>query len=210
MTIQLQAGLFHLAAGFVGQFSPFQAIEISPGRHGLGVFVAATDGNTAFVALDRHGTASCNLALLPEAALVKAAAPIKTAKRTLILDTEENSASVFTHRKTTTGSTLVFDLPVVSTVDLPPLRRVLQQVAHAWDTPAMAPVVNSGRYQVNLLLKTLEAAGKLGDLVTLHGWDGGPIRVEAEGSDVLLLVMPTHACVMPGAPPWLEEFCAAS
>lgn len=207
MIFRFSSGLFHIAAAFTGKYSPYQAIQVSPHPQG-GVVVAATDrGAAAFIGYDSQGRADDTVCLLPEPNLVRISNPIKTAERTLTINLLTGSAEVATHQKSA-DKIVEGRAPAVSNQDFPPLLEVLGICVQAWDRSDSS--TQAGRYEAKLLRQAIDAATSYGDSVVFSAFDGGPLRVEVEGSSVCFLVMPQTAVPLPGVPDWIRALGAAS
>lgn len=205
MIFKFASGLFHIAADFTGKYAPYQAIQVGPHPAG-GVLVCATDrGAAAFLGYDPAGRADETVCFLPDPELVKISNPIKTAERTLTINTNAQSASVTTHQKNA-DKTVETRAPSISTHEFPPLSQVMAACIRHWDGQSMTKTeeLNAGRYDAKLLRQAIDAATCYGDAVVFSGFDGGPIRIEVEGSSLCMLVMPQVAVPLPGVPDWLR------
>lgn len=201
MIFRFASGLFHLAADFTGKYAPYQAIQVGPHPAG-GVLVCATDrGAAAFLGYDPAGRADDTVCFLPDPEVVKLSNPIKTAERTLTINTTAQSASVTTHQKSA-DKTVETRAPSISTHEFPPLTQVIGACINHWD--ATIKSTQAGRYDAKLLRQAIDAASSYGDAVVFSGFDGGPIRIEVEGSNLCMLVMPQTAVELPGVPEWLR------
>lgn len=205
--IQFNSALLALAADFRGRYSPFEAIGITP-HPSQGVFVAATDnGSVAIVGFDPAGTAERSAALLPSPELIKAARGIKTAERIVFIDLEERRASVTTFRKANNETK---EFPILeASAPFPPLGQAVQACFQYWSNDP--PSTNtSGRYSAGLLAKAASAAEGLGDSVSFCGFSGGPLRLDVDGANAVILVMPQFSKPVADAPDWLRQYAGLS
>lgn len=202
--LQLNSALVAIASEFTGNYAPYQAIEISPGPKG-GVYVASTDrGNIACLAYDPAGTADEEITLLPEPELMKLCRGIKTADRQLQI--KGNNAMVTTFRKSTNERREVIINKSIS--DFPPLRLALTSCLERWsNTPSVS--ATAGRYESRYIEKAIKGLSTMSDSVILSAFDGGPLRVQTDKADVVILVMPQVAEKIPSIPEWLSEYASS-
>lgn len=203
--LQLNSALVAIASEFTGKYAPYQAIEISPGPKG-GVYVASTDrGNIACLAFDPGGTADEEITLLPEPELMKLCRGIKTADRELRI--EGNNAMVTTYRKSTNERREVIINRSIS--DFPPLRLALASCLERWsNTPSVS--ATAGRYESRYVERAIKGLSTMSDSVILSAFDGGPLRVQTDKADVVILVMPQVKEKIPAVPEWLNDYAKAS
>ena len=208
MSLRLNSALIAIAAEFTGTYTPYQAIQISPGASG-GVFVASTDkGNIACLCFDPTGSADESISVIPTPDLVKAARGIKTADRELSIgDIPDNSctvmANVTTMQKSTNKSVEV--LVQLSSAEFPPLANVMLGIIDKWGkTPAMS--ATAGRYDATYLQKAIKCLGGAHTSITFSSLDGGPLRVQSGDQGVVILIMPQSAEPIPSVPDWLSAY----
>lgn len=203
MPVRFDSSLLAIAAEFTGKHTPWQGVEIAP--LGSGVSVTACDrGAVALIAFDPKGVADESMVLLPGGDLLKAARGLKTAERDIYIDGA--TGVVTTYRKEHSTSV---EVPVVrSSVPFPPVRKVLLAVLEAWgSTPELS--TTAGRYDADILLKILKAAGNTPALV-ISGYDGGPLRIQREDCQMLILAMPQEAVPIPPLPDWAHTYAQVS
>lgn len=217
--LQLNSALIAIAAEFIGQYSPYQSIEISPRKDG-GVYVASTDrGNIACVAFDQNGTGDESVCLIPTNDLIKACRGIKTAERTITISpsrvTEScpaqppiaaNTAIVTTHRKSTNDRV---EVPLqYSSVEFPQLALSLQFLIQQWsETPITSDT--AGRYEASYVQKAIKSIATQCSSVVLSSFVGGPMRIQGDNDSVIILVMPQTAEPIPPVPQWLTDYAAS-
>lgn len=199
--VQFNSALLALAGLFVGQYAPYQAIHIRP--HADGVLVASTNqGHVSFLGYDRQGTAdeSCNI--IPSDKLLTACTGIKSAERDIVIDGP--SARVTTYRKTADNEVKEFQV-FYSSMEFPPLEEAIAACISRWSaTPTTS--ATAGRYAAPFLTKAIKAASACSDSVALSAFDGGPLRIQCQGLDMLILIMPQAAEPVPALPDWVCSF----
>lgn len=199
--LQFNSSLLALAAEFTGTYAPYQAIRVEP-LPGGGIVVASTNkGHIAFVGHDPQGTGDEARTLLPTAELIRAAKGIKTAERYITIDGA--TAQVTTRRKTTSQTS---EFPIAdATSEFPPLAAVMQAAVDHW---SVSPRLNetAGRYDASLLDKAIRAAAGGGASIVLSAFDGGPLRLQLEELDAVILLMPQTAQPIPAIPQWLCRY----
>ncbi len=202
--LKLNSALVAICSDFTGKFAPYQSVEISPAPSG-GVFVAATDrGNIACLAHDPGGKADETIQLLPDAELMKYCRGIKTADRELMIDA--NNAVVTTYRKSTNErrETIVNK----SIIEFPPLANAISACLERWSSsPALS--ATAGRYESVYVERALKGLSSTSESVVLSSFDGGPLRVQTDKADVVVLVMPQVAEKIPSVPEWLSDYAAS-
>lgn len=203
--LQFNSALLTIAGLFAGPYAPYQAIHVQP--HGTGVLVASSDqGRVTFLGYDSHGLADETCDIIPEAQLLKACSGIKSAERGILID--GNSARVTTYRKTAADETKEFPL-LRSSLPFPPIQAAIDACVKRWGaTPALS--ATAGRYASPLLSQAIKAAASCGDSIVLSAFDGGPLRIQCDGLDMLLLIMPQTAEPIPALPDWVCSFAQAA
>lgn len=200
--LQFNSALLALAADFTGKVAPFQAIRIEPAPTG-GVMVASTNkGHIAFIGHDPSGQVDEARTIIPSGDLINACRGIRTAERYLAID--GTAGVVTTVRKSATSSV---QAPLMdSLAPFPPLREVMAEVIRRWSaTPAASPT--AGRYDAELLKRAIKAAGAANaDAIVLSAFDGGPLRIQLENLEALVLVMPQTAQPIPPIPQWAVAY----
>ena len=201
--LRFNSALFAFAAEFVGQYVPYQGIEIAPLAGG--VSIAATNrGAVAMLAFDPNGLATETTVLLPGDELARACKGIKTAQRELVV--EDDNAVVTTYYK---GHSTSKEFPVHrSRSGFPALRQVIRSALRYWgETPELSRT--AGRYDVQLLHRSIKAMVDDADSVVLSAFQGGPLRLQREDIDrceIVVLLMPQEAQAIPPVPPWLATY----
>lgn len=201
--IRFSSGLLALAANFTGKYAPFQGIQIAPLAGGVSV-VASNRGAVAFFGYDPKGQANREVVLLPDGELIKAARGIKTAEREVTID--GGAALVTTYYKDHSTSK---EFPAhFSSVAFPPMRAVVDQAIAYWgETPELT--TTAGRYDLALLDKAVRAMADDAGSIVLSGYQGGPLRLQREDLQAVVLLMPQAAKPLPTVPPWLASYAAA-
>ena len=202
--LKLNSALVAICSEFTGKYAPYQAIEISPATGG-GVFVASTDrGNIACLAHDPGGKADETIHLLPDAELMKFCRGIKTADRELSID--GNNAMVTTFRKTTSERREAIINKSIS--EFPPLAKAICSCLDRW-SPAPSVSTTAGRYESTYVERALKGLSSTSESVVLSAFDGGPLRIQTDKADVVVLVMPQVAEKIPPVPEWLSDYAAS-
>lgn len=199
--LQFNSALLALAGLFVGQYAPYQAIHVRP--HADGVLVASTNqGHVSFLGYDSQGTADERCNLIASDKLLAACTGIKSAERDIVIDGP--SARVTTYRKTADNEIKEFPI-LYSSLEFPPLEGAIAACIDRWSaTPAIS--ATAGRYAASFLTKALKAAAGCSDSIALSAFDGGPLRIQCQGLDMLILVMPQAAEPVPPLPDWVCSF----
>lgn len=195
------SALLAAVGAFTGAYAPYQAVHIRP--HCGGVLVAASDhGKVTAVGFDRRGAADETVSIIPSADLLKACAGIKTAERSIAIDGD--SALVTTYYKTSSNKGK--ELPIHRSITpFPDLDSALAACVQRWGaTPALSST--AGRYRVTYLERAIKAAGLLADSLVLSAFDGGPLRLQGETIELIILVMPQTAEPIPALPDWIQDF----
>jgi hypothetical protein len=187
--LQFNSALLAAVGSFTGAYAPYQSIHIRP--HCGGVLLAASDhGKVTAVGFDRQGTADEALSILPSPELLKACAGIKTAERGISIDGDR--ALVTTYYKASSNKGKEIDAALAACVE-------------RWGaTPELSQT--AGRYRVAYLERAIKAAGLLADSLVLSAFDGGPLRLQGESIELIILVMPQTAEPIPAFPDWIQEF----
>lgn len=199
MTWSFSAPLLAVASEFTGKYAPYQAVQVKPHPKG-GVLVSATDqGKVAVVGFDPRGEASGETCLLVPAELGRACRAVKTGPREITID--GMNATVRSYTKG--GSSKAVELLVQhSAVEFPPLDQALRACVARWgQTPEAS--ATAGRYDAGLLERAIKAAGSLADSIVLSAFDGGPLRLQGEGLEILIVLMPQTAEPIPPLPQWI-------
>lgn len=142
--------------------------------------------------------------LLPDAELIKFCRGIKTAERQLRI--EGNNALVSTFRKSTTEKreTIVNE----SISDFPPLSGAISSCLSKWsDTPTVSST--AGRYESIYIERALKGLAPTSDSVVLSAFDGGPLRIQTDKANIVVLVMPQLKEKIPSVPEWLSDYAAS-
>ena len=200
--LNFNSALLSVASDFVGQFAPYQSVEITPAPEG-GVFIASTDkGNIACLAFDPSGTADEYTCIITSKDLMKATKGIKTGYRNIQIN--DDQAVVTTYKKTTANQ--VIEVPVMrSTVAFAPLSKAIQNCLDRWsNTPATSPT--AGRYNLTYINKALRSLSVFDSSIALSAFDGGPLRIQGADNNLIILVMPQTAEPIPKIPYWLEKY----
>lgn len=198
-----EAPLLAVASEFTGKYAPYQAVQIKPHPAG-GVVVSATDeGKIAVIGYDRRGEADGETCVIVSSELARACRAVKSARRELTI--EDMNATVRSITKSTSKAAEY--LIQHSAVEFPPLSSVLAKCVERW---GVNPGVSStaGRYDAALLERAIRAGSALSDSIVLSAYDGGPMRIQAEGLELLVLLMPQTAEPIPPVPTWLQSWAA--
>ena len=199
--LQCHSALAAIAAEFTGKFAPYQAIEISPAPKG-GVFIASTDkGSIACLAHDPGGKTDETIRLLPDPELIRLCRGIKTADRELRV--EGDNAVVTTYRKTTSEKKETRVSRSIS--EFPPLAKAINHCLQRWgNSPQVS--ATAGRYESRYVERALKGLSGLSESVVLSAFDGGPLRIQTDEGNIVVLVMPQSAEKIPSVPEWLSEY----
>tara|TARA_X000001036_G_scaffold418741_1_gene437877 strand:- start:1660 stop:2271 length:612 start_codon:yes stop_codon:yes gene_type:complete len=202
--LSFNSSLLAIASDFVGKYSPFQAIQITPAKNG-GVYLASTDcGKIACLAFDPSGDADESALVIPTKDLLKVSRGIKTGERTIRI--EDNQAVVTTFMKTTSKSQ---EVPILrSQTDFPPLAEKLQDCINRWSsTPSTS--TTAGRYNSTYINKAIKSLSLFDASIVLSAFDGGPLRIQGDSNNLNILVMPQTAEPIPPVPDWLVTYASA-
>ncbi len=201
--LSCNSSLIAIAAEFTGKFAPYQSICITPAQQGVNI-VSTDKGNVACLAYDPAGEADETICLLPTTELIKAARGIKTAERTLRV--EGNQATVTTTRKTTSETKEISISR--SMVDFPDLATPLGKATQRWDQTENN-AITAGRYNISYIQNAVKSLSSINSSVTLHSFDGGPLRIQESSGNIVVLVMPQTAEPIPDIPSWLRSYAAS-
>ena len=136
--------------------------------------------------------------------MIKAARGIKTAERTLRI--EGNQATVTTTRKTTSETKEISISR--SMVDFPDLATPLGKAIQRWDQTENN-AITAGRYNISYIQNAVKSLSSINSSVTLHSFDGGPLRIQESSGNIVVLVMPQTAEPIPDIPSWLRSYAAS-
>lgn len=199
-----EAPLLAVAAEFTGKYAPYQAIQIRP-HPKRGVVVSATDeGKVAVVGYDASGEADGETCVIPGSELVRACRAVKTARREITIDGMNATVRSITKSTSKAAEFLIQH----SAVEFPPLAAVLDKCVERWGA-SPGTSATAGRYDAALLERAIKAGGSLASSIVLSAYDGGPMRIQAEGLELLILLMPQTAEPIPPVPGWVQEWAAA-
>jgi hypothetical protein len=203
--LQFNSALLAAVGSFTGAYAPYQAVRIEP-RNG-GVLLAASDeGKVTALGFDRQGSGDESLTIIPSPDLLKASAGIKSAERGLVI--EGDSAIVTTYYKT--SSNRGKELPIQrSVVPFPPIDQAIAACIERWSaTPKLSET--AGRYKLRYLERAIRNAGLYSDSLVLSAFEGGPLRIQGESIELVILVMPQTAEPIPAVPDWLAEIATSA
>lgn len=198
--LQFKSGLLATACDFVGSYAPCQGVRIGPLAGGV-VVTATNRGAVAMIGYDPKGKADETTIILPSKELATACNGIKTAEREVTI--EGDMAVVTTYHKEHSTSK---EIPVSrSTQPFPDLSGVIRQALRFWGE---SPEVSStaGRYDLPLLHKAVRAMTASANSIVISGYQGGPLRIQREDTEIVVLLMPQTAQEIPPAPAWLADF----
>ena len=212
MRLTFNSALLAYAASFTGKFGSDQGIEVTPLRAGepeSGVTVAAFNrGAIGMIGYDPDGKADSSALVFPDSALVKAANGIKTAGRDVCIEGDDLtalSARVTTYYK---EHNTFKDFTVRASLELPSYRPAIAAALKCWgSTPETS--TTAGRYDLSLLLPAIKAMVDDSDSLVLSGYHGGPLRLQREDLQMVVLLMPQTALPIPAAPDWLGQYAHA-
>ena len=199
--LSFNSALLSVASDFVGQYSPYQSVQISPAPSG-GVYIASTDkGNIACLAFDPSGSADETSCILPSKDLIKVSKGIKTGERNIKI--EGDMAMVTTFKKTVNQQA---EVPVMrSQVAFPPLANAIKNCLDLWkDIPHTSET--AGRYDLNYISKALRSLSVFDSSISLSAFVGGPLRIQGASNNLIILVMPQTAEPIPDVPEWLSKY----
>lgn len=198
--LQFNSALLAAVGSFTGQYAPFQAVHIRP-HHG-GILLAASDqGKVTALGFDPQGRGDQSVTIIPSNELLKASAGIKTAERGLVIDGD--TAIVTTYYKTSNNKGK--EIPIQhSVVPFPPVEEAIAACLKRWGaTPTLS--ATAGRYNLAYLERAIKNAGLYSDALVLSAFDGGPLRIQGESIELMILVMPQTAEPIPPVPSWIAS-----
>lgn len=203
--LALDAALVWICGSFTGTYAPFQSIHLKPLSNG--VLVAASDhGRISAIGFDRHGRGDESWTIIPSPELLRSCAPLKSAKRELRLD--EQGSAVITFRKTTADEVKRFPT-TPATTPFPPIADALAACIATWGaTPKLS--ATAGRYDSNYLEKSIKILAAADQSLVLSAFDGGPLRLQSESLDVVVMLMPQCAEPIPPIPDWIQELAGSA
>ncbi len=200
--LTLDSALIAIVAEFTGPYAPYQGVALTPCSGG-GVFVSATDsGKIACMAYDRKGRGDESIYLLPSTELVRSCKGLKTAEREITIG--DQTALITTFRKSAANE--VKEIPITkSQTTPPPLAKIMR---HCIDTWGATPVASNtaGRYATDYVEKAIKDLSTREKSLVFSAFDGGPLRIQSDCGDIVVLVMPQTAEPIPPLPSWLELF----
>jgi hypothetical protein len=196
---RLNSALFNLAASFTGKYHPFQGVTLAP--HAGGVVVTASNrGAASFYGFDPQGHAPQEATFSPGKELAAACKGIKTAQRELTI--EGSTALVTTYYK---EHSTAKEFQVSQLSERPPMRPVIAMAIDLWgESPSLS--TTAGRYDLDLLTKSVKVIAEESESVILSGYDGGPLRLQSEELGCVVLLMPQVAKPLPSLPAWLADY----
>jgi hypothetical protein len=116
---------------------------------------------------------------------------------------EGNNAIVTTFRKSTHEKKEIIISRSIS--DFPPLASAVKACIDRWSSqPAVS--ATAGRYESWYIERALRGLSSTDDSIILSAFDGGPLRIQTDAGDVVILVMPQTAEMIPSLPEWLKEY----
>lgn len=213
MQLVFNSALLAYAGAFTGQWAGDRGIEVAPlrpGRLDSGVTVAAFNrGAVGMIGYDPKGSASERVILVPGGDLLKAARGIKTAERDVRIEGDDPAAlkaRVTTYYK---EHATFLDFQVrASSEPLDSYRAAVDAALQRWGRlPELSS--NAGRYDIKLLLAAIKAMVDDTDSLVISGYDGGPLRLQREDAEIVVLLMPQAAQPIPSAPDWLSLYAQA-
>jgi hypothetical protein len=200
--LTLNSALIAVVAEFTGPYAPYQGVALTPCPSG-GVFVSATDnGKIACMAYDCRGRGDEAIYLLPSSELVRSCKGLKTAEREITI--ADQTALVTTFRKSAAND--VKEIPITrSQTTPPPLGKIMR---HCIDTWGATPVIGNtaGRYATDYVEKAIKVLSTREKSLVFSAFDGGPLRIQSDCGDIVVLVMPQTAEPIPPLPAWLDAY----
>lgn len=213
MQASFNSALFAYAGDFCGRFVDDRGIEVSPLRPGnsdSGVTISAFNrGAIGMIGYDPNGRISERTVFLPEADLLKACRGIKTAERDIRIDGDDPSslsARVTTYHKA--HSTYKDYSLRCSDAPLPPYRLAIAEALRRWSATPEASST-AGRYDTSLLLSAIKAMVDDSDSLVISGYDGGPLRLQREDLQIVVVLMAQTKVPIPAVPDWLDVYANA-
>lgn len=198
--LQFKSGLLATACDFVGTYAPCQGVRIGPLAGGV-VVTATNRGAVAMIGFDPRGTATETAVILPSKELATACNGIKTAEREVTI--EDDMAVVTTYYKEHSTSK---EVPIRrSTQPFPDISGVVRQALRFWgETPDTS--TTAGRYDLPLLYRSIKAMTASAHSIVISGYQGGPLRIQREDTEIIVLLMPQTAEPIPPVPVWLSDY----
>lgn len=212
MQLSFNSALLAYAADFAGKYGSDQGVEVAPLRPGepeAGVTVSAFNrGVIGMIGFDPDGRTTERLVLHPDSDLLKAARGIKSAERDVRIEGDDLAAlnaRVTTYYK---AHSTFKDFKIAASRNFSSYRAAVDAALKRWGT---TPELSStaGRYDMALLLSAVKTMVDDTDSLVISGYDGGPLRLQREDLDIVVLLMPQTALPIPAAPAWLGEYAAA-
>lgn len=199
--LQFKSSLLAICGSFTGPFAPFHAVHVEPAAQGGVVVIGSDEGKVTAVGFDPRGHADEAANLLPTSDLLAACKGIKGAERDVTI--QNTHAQVTTYHKSKNKTK---DFPVLRSQEpYPPIQQALARCLENWGaTPDLSRT--AGRYSIAYLDRALKAAGHLSDSIVLSAFDGGPMRLQADSLDLLVMVMPQTREPIPPLPEWAITF----
>jgi hypothetical protein len=212
MQLSFNSALLAYAADFTGKYGSDQGVEVAPLRPGepeAGVTVSAFNrGAIGMIGFDPDGRTSERIVLHPSPELVKAARGIKSAERDVRIEgdvTGPLNARVTTYYK---AHSTFKDFELRVSRDFSSYRVAVDAALGRWgDTPDLSST--AGRYDMALLLSAIKTMVDDTDSLVICGYDGGPLRLQREDIQIIVLLMPQAAEPIPPVPSWLRDYVAA-
>lgn len=200
--LSFNSSLLSIASEFVGNYAPFQSVQVTPAPNG-GVYIASTDkGNIVCLAHDPAGEADETVHLLPSKEIARATKLIKTGERNIRI--EEGTAVITTYKKTTNQ---IQELPILkSSIPFPKeFYPALKTCIDRWSlTPKLSET--AGRYSSTYISKAVKALGSIDSSITFSAFDGGPLRIQGSDSNLMILIFPQTAAPIPHLPDWFGKY----
>lgn len=216
MQLIFDSALLAYASEFAGRFAPFQGVEVAPldpasPSGGATVTALSDHGAIGMVGFDPKGRADRTLVLRPEPALAKACRGIKSAERDVRIEGDDPAAllaRVTTYYKAHSNHK-DFTVSTVRDAPFPPYRQVVQSVLERWGAEP-GETSTAGRYDLTLLTKAIRLMEDDASSIVISGYEGGPLRLQREDTQIVLLLMPQAAEAIPPAPDWLIRYASTS
>ena len=203
--LQFNSALLAAVGAFTGDYAPYQSVHIRP--HCGGILLAASDhGKVTAIGFDRRGSGDETTSIIPSSELLKACAGIKTAERGIVIDGDRAVVTTYYKASSNKGKELAVHR---SLTPFPDIDAALAACVARWGTtPTLSQT--AGRYRVAYLERAIKAAGLLADSLVLSAFDGGPLRLQGESIELIILVMPQTAEPIPQLPDWVQVFNPAT
>ena len=108
-----------------------------------------------------------------------------------------------TYRKTTSETK---ELAIQrSQVDFPDLAKAIRDCINRW-TALPETSKTTGRYDQLYLQKAIKGLSAFNSSIVMSAFDGGPLRLETDDNNVIILVMPQEARPIPSLPEWICKY----